>query len=178
MAIAKREDLSPMSIADELHKLQQLYQSGAINNDEYTLAKARLLAGAPEVRPVEAFPAPAPALDPAVREQETRQWAFILHMSVLAGFVIPIAGLVLPIMIWQLKKVELPGIDPHGKNVLNWIISEIIYAVACVILILGIIGIPLLIALAVVAVVFPIVAAIKANNGEVWAYPLAFRFVS
>jgi uncharacterized Tic20 family protein len=39
-----------------------------------------------------------------------------------------------------------------------------------------IIGIPLLVAVAVLSIVFPIVAAIKASNGEVWKYPLTIRF--
>jgi uncharacterized Tic20 family protein len=81
-----------------------------------------------------------------------------------------------PIVIWQLKKVELPGIDPHGKNALNWIISAIIYAVVCVILVFAVIGIPLLIALGAVGIIFPIVAGIKASQGEVWKYPMAISF--
>jgi uncharacterized Tic20 family protein len=80
-------------------------------------------------------------------------------------------------VIWQLKKPELPGIDPHGINVINWIISLIIYSVGSVILVFAVIGIPMLMVLGVLAVVFPIVAAIKANHGEVWKYPLSFSFV-
>jgi uncharacterized Tic20 family protein len=38
------------------------------------------------------------------------------------------------------------------------------------------IAIPLLIALGVIGIIFSIVAAIKANNGEVWKYPLAITF--
>jgi len=166
-----------MNLADELQKLQQLHQSGAITDDEFALAKAKLLSGPPEFQPGAAGPPEATILSPAAREQQTRQWALFLHLSVLAGFVVPLAGLVVPIVIWQLKKDELPGIDAHGKNALNWIISEIIYAVICLILVLAVIGIPLLIALAVVGVVFPIMAGIKANNGEVWQYPLAITFL-
>jgi len=40
-----------------------------------------------------------------------------LHFSLLAGYVVPIAGLIAPIIIWQLKKNELPGLDEHGKVV-------------------------------------------------------------
>lgn len=58
-----------------------------------------------------------------------KQWAMFLHFSILAGFVIPIAGLIVPIIIWQIKKTELPEIDAHGKVVANWIISAIIYGV-------------------------------------------------
>ncbi len=87
----------------------------------------------------------------------------------------PIAGVVVPILIWQLKKAELPGLDVHGKNAVNWMISALIYAVVCVILTFVIIGGPLLIVLCVLGVVFPIIAAIKANNGEVWQYPLTIQ---
>src|SRR5207248_4635078 len=56
------------------------------------------------------------ALPISAQEQQTRQWALFLHLSILAGFVVPFAGLIVPIVIWQLKKAELPGIDVHGKN--------------------------------------------------------------
>jgi uncharacterized Tic20 family protein len=166
-----------MNVADELHKLQQLHQSGALNDDEFALAKARLLNGPPEVQPGMDAPLEANEVRFVTQEEQTRQWACFLHLSILAGFVVPFAGLVVPIVIWQLKKAELPGIDVHGKNALNWILSKLIYVAVCALLILVIIGIPLLIALGVVAVIFPIVAAIKANNGEVWKYPLAIPFL-
>ena len=110
-------------------------------------------------------------------ERETRQWAFFLHLSVLAGFVVPIAGFVAPIVIWQLKKDDLPGIDAHGKNVVNWLISKLIYVVVSVVLLLAVIGFVLLPVVLVLGIVFPIMGAVKANNGEVWKYPLAIRFL-
>ena len=100
-----------------------------------------------------------------------------MHLSVLAGYAVPIAGIVVPIAIWQMKKDSLPNIDAHGKNAVNWIISLILYLVVSAILAIVVIGVPLLFALAVVAVVFPIVAAIKANNGEVWKYPMSISFL-
>jgi uncharacterized Tic20 family protein len=165
-----------MDIANELQKLQQLHQSGALTDDEFAFAKAKLLSERSESQPAAAA-SKLPDVSSEAQEQRTRQWGLLLHLSVLAGFVVPIAGLVVPIVIWQLKKDSLPGIDTHGKNAVNWIISAIIYAVVGVILVFVIIGIPLLIALGVVGVIFPIVAAIKANNGEVWKYPLAITFL-
>ena len=100
-----------------------------------------------------------------------------LHLSQLAGFVLPLAGLIVPILIWQIKKVELPGIDVHGKIVVNWIISAVLYGIGCVILLFVLVGIPLLLALLILAVVFPIVGGIKANNGETWKYPLSIAFL-
>jgi uncharacterized Tic20 family protein len=120
---------------------------------------------------------PMPNLVTGTREEQVRQWAFFLHISQLAGIVLPVAGLVVPILIWQLKKEEFPELDRHGKNALNWIISELIYAFACAVLALLLVGIPLLLALAVVGIAFPIMAAVKAQNGEEWRYPLAIEFI-
>lgn len=165
-----------MNLADELQKLEQLHRSGAINDEEFALAKAKLLNGPAEVSPAEAGPLGVFGMDAAAEEQQTRQWAFLLHLSILAGFVVPVAGLVVPIVIWQLKKTELPGIDIHGKNAVNWIISKIIYTVVCILLTFVLIGIPLLIVLFVLAICFPVIAAIHANSGRVWKYPLAIPF--
>ena len=111
-------------------------------------------------------------------EQQTRQWAMFLHFSLLAGFIIPIAGIAVPIVIWQIKKNELPEIDVHGKVVVNWLLSALIYGVIGGILVFVLIGIPLLMALAALCVVFPIIGGIKANTGEVWKYPLSITFLS
>ena len=162
-----------MTIADELQKLEQLHRSGVLFDEEFAKAKAALLCGPPPAPP-QAGPA---AADPAAIDRQTRQWAMFLHLSLLAGFIVPLGGLVLPIVIWQIKKAELPGIDVHGKIVVNWIISKFLYAVGCVILVLAIVGIPLLIALMVLMVVFPIIGAVKANDGKVWKYPLSIPFL-
>jgi uncharacterized Tic20 family protein len=110
-------------------------------------------------------------------EQQTRQWALFLHLSQLAGYIIPMAGLIVPIVIWQVKKTEMPGLDAHGKVVTNWIISALIYAAVSIILMFVLIGVPLLIAVAILGVIFPIIGGIKASNGEVWPYPLTIKFL-
>ena len=108
---------------------------------------------------------------------QPRQWAMFLHLSLLAGFIIPLAGLAVPIVIWQMKKAEIPEIDAHGKVVVNWLISSVIYFAAGVVLTFLVIGVPILLVLSVLAVVFPIIGGIKANNGEVWKYPLSINFL-
>ena len=106
-----------------------------------------------------------------------KQWAMILHLSLLAGFIIPFAGFVAPILIWQLKKKDIPELDAHGKVVLNWIISALIYGFVCFLLMFIVIGIPLLIVLGIVCVAFPIIGGIKANDGQLWKYPLSIQFL-
>jgi len=111
-------------------------------------------------------------------EISARQWGLVIHLSVLAGYVLPLAGFIAPVLIWQLKKHDHPMIDAHGKNVANWLLSLLIYgAVACVLMFL-LIGIPLLWLLGILNIVFAIVGGIKANDGVVWAYPFTIRFLS
>jgi len=115
-----------------------------------------------------AAPEPAEALN---RDRETNQWAMFIHFSILAGWVVPLAGLIVPILIWQMKKDELPGIVPHAHIVLNWIASSLVYAMICFILIFVLIGIPALIALGIVTIIFSVVGGLKANDGIIWEYP-------
>jgi uncharacterized Tic20 family protein len=103
--------------------------------------------------------------------EETRKWAMFLHLSVFAGYVVPLAGFIAPIVIWQLKKKEMPELDAHGKVVVNFLISMIIYSVIAGILTLLLIGFLLIAVLVIVGVAFPIIGGIKANNGELWPYP-------
>ncbi|MFO0939718.1 MAG: DUF4870 domain-containing protein [Pirellulales bacterium] len=110
-------------------------------------------------------------------DQETRTWAMLLHFSVFAGYVVPFAGLIAPILIWQLKKQQLPAIDAHGKEVVNFLISMFIYGVVAGVLSAFLIGIPILIALLIAGVVLPIMAGIKANNGEFFRYPWMIRLL-
>jgi uncharacterized Tic20 family protein len=90
---------------------------------------------------------------------------------------LPVVGWLAPVLIWQLKKDELPGLDAHGRVVVNWLISEIIYAVVCGLLCFVCVGIPLLVVLGIIGIVFPIIGGVKAQNGEAWSYPGSIRFL-
>lgn len=160
-----------MNVGDELERLHQLHQAGGLSDEEFAKAKASLLNSSPSKS------SPVIIKDEAGTELQTRQWGLFLHLSLLAGFVVPILGLVAPVVIWQMKKTELPGLDVHGKIVMNWIISLLLYGVVSCLLIVVLVGIPLLIALGLVALIFPIIGGIKANNGEVWDYPLSIAFL-
>lgn len=109
------------------------------------------------------------------RDRDARQWAMFLHLSLLAGFVVPVAGWVAPIVIWQIKKDELPGIDEHGRIVVNWMISAAIYFFVAFLLIFIVVGIPIMAVLGIITVVFPVIGGIKASKGEIWPYPMSLR---
>ena len=158
-----------MSTADELQKLVELHHSGALSESEFAQAKAKLLGNdQPQATQVAA---------PAEREQQVRQWSLFLHLSQLAGVLLPLAGLIAPIVLWQVKKDELPELDAHGKVIANWIISELIYGFVFFLLTFVLIGVPLLLVLSFLSIIFPVIGAIKANNGELWRYPLSLSFI-
>lgn len=102
----------------------------------------------------------------------------ILHLSVLTGLAVPLAGWIAPIAIWQIKKDEFPDLDEHGKNVTNFLLSLLIYTIVSALLCIIVIGIPLLLAVAAIHIIFPIIAGLKASNGETWKYPLTITFIS
>jgi uncharacterized Tic20 family protein len=108
---------------------------------------------------------------------EQKQTGLFLHLSQLLNFIIPFAGVVAPIVIWQVKKDEMPALDAHGKMVANWLISCLIYFAVSFVLAFVLIGFLGFIALGIMGVVFPIIGGIKANNGELWEYPLTIKFL-
>lgn len=110
--------------------------------------------------------------------KEEQNWAMWLHLSQLAGYVlIPVVGLVAPIAIWSMKRAESPFVDQNGKVVINWLLSALIYFAVGVVLSFVLIGLLILIPMYVIGMVFPIIGAIKAAQGETWSYPLTIRFL-
>lgn len=101
-------------------------------------------------------------------------YLMLMHFSQFAGAIVPLAGFVVPIIMWTTQKDQNPNVDLHGKNILNAIISYAIYAV---VLTITIIGIPVAIVLGALFAVFVIIAALKANSGEYWKYPFTIQFI-
>lgn len=104
-------------------------------------------------------------------------YCMLIHLSQLASIVIPGLGFILPIVMWASNKDKHEAIDIHGKVTINWLISLFIYSVICGILVFIIIGIFGLALLALLNIIFAIVAAVKANDGQVWVYPLSITFL-
>ena len=108
---------------------------------------------------------------------DERQMGMFLHLSrLLDAFVFPI-GAIVTIVLWQTQKDKTPALDAHGKMVTNWLISSVIYGVISFILMFVLIGFLTGLALWIMMIVFPIIGGIKANNGELWEYPLTIKFL-
>lgn len=113
----------------------------------------------------------------SLQTAEQKQTGMFLHLSQLLNMIIPLAGVVVPIVIWQMKKDETPALDAHGKMVVNWLISSLIYWVVSGVLAIVLIGFLGMLALVIMGIVFPIIGGVKANNGELWEYPLTIKFL-
>ncbi len=169
-----------MTLADELQKLQSLHDQGALTSEELQVAKAKVLAGQPQGDGWnDGWGEGHGSAQPRVvggRTHDVRQWALFLHLSQFAGFVIPLGGMILPIVLWQMKKEEWPEIDLHGRAIMNWILSEILYLLICLPLCIVLIGFPLMGLVLLAGLIFPIVGALKANEGILWKYPASIPF--
>lgn len=108
---------------------------------------------------------------------ESRQWGMFAHLAALAGFVIPFGNLIGPLIIWQVKKDEMPFVADQGKESLNFQITVTIAAIVCVVLMVVLIGALLLPLVGLAALVFVVIAAVKANQGEAYRYPVTLRLI-
>jgi len=114
--------------------------------------------------------------------KDARMWAMICHLSALAGFVVPMIGnIVAPLIVWQIKKEEFPFVDEQGKEAVNFQISMSLYmlisAPIWILLSFVCIGVLIPVAISIVDLIFLLIAAVKANDGHHYRYPLTIRFI-
>ncbi|HAV61784.1 MAG TPA: DUF4870 domain-containing protein [Verrucomicrobiales bacterium] len=109
---------------------------------------------------------------PPVIDSNDKLWVVLCHLSTFLG-----VALLLPLVVYLVKKDDSEFVRWHAKEALNFHLSLLIYAIVSFLLVLVVIGVFLLIALGITAIVLAIIAAIKASNGERYAYPLTIRFV-
>jgi uncharacterized Tic20 family protein len=111
--------------------------------------------------------------------RQDRKLIVITHLSQLVPLFIGFGSLVLPLILWITQKEKIYAMDAHGKQILNFQLSLIIYMIICIPLIL-LFGLGLLgfIILGISAIIYPIINAIRANKGEETSYPLSLNFIS
>jgi len=114
---------------------------------------------------------------PLKPSQQARQWAMLCHLAAFAGLVVPFGNLLGPLIVWQLKKDIDPFVDAQGKEALNFQITITIAMLICIVLTIVIIGGLLAPIVGLLNVIFCIIAAVKANNGEAYRYPFALRLI-
>jgi uncharacterized Tic20 family protein len=119
-------------------------------------------------------PPPPSSASPSAEE---KQWALFAHLSALIGFIIPFGSIIGPLIIWQIKKNEMPFVDDQGKEALNFQITMAIAVIVCIVLMVVLIGFLLIWIVGLLDLIFIIIAALAANNGQAYRYPITLRLV-
>jgi len=108
-------------------------------------------------------------------DPEERTLAAITHLSGLAGYLIPLGGIVVPIVIWVAKS-DSRMISSIAKQAIVLNVVVFLAVMAAALLMLTVVLIPLVIllwiALGLAAIVLPIVGAVKAADGTYYRYPV------
>lgn len=112
-------------------------------------------------------PPPAQPLSPT----DERMWSTLIHVG---GIVL---GVIAPLVGYLVLKDRSPFVAANSRNALNFQITVLIgYAIGSVLTFI-LIGVLVLLAVWVLSIVFSILAAVAANRGEVYRYPLTIQFI-
>jgi uncharacterized Tic20 family protein len=103
---------------------------------------------------------------------DERLWATLSHVGAL------LVGFLAPLVIYLVYKDRSPFIRSHAAQALNFHIMLFLGFVVTWMLTLVLVGMLLLPLLVVLAITMPIVAAVAANHGETYSYPLTPQMVS
>ena len=137
--------------------------------------------------------------------QNEKTTAALLHLSAFAKYLIPFAGIVVPLIIWQTKKHQSQYVDENGKSVVNFHLSILAYSIVIAIVVgiffigsivnyieienaggdvipidlitVGIIGASVLGIWTIAEFVLVILGTVRANEGTVYKYPLTINFI-
>ena len=60
------------------------------------------------------------------------QLIVITHLSQLVTFVIGFGSLILPLVLWLMNKDKIYHMNEHGKEIVNFQLSLIVYSIICV----------------------------------------------
>ena len=123
-------------------------------------------------------PPPADYASGSTASKDERMWATFCHLAGLVGFL----G---PLIVWLIKKNELPSVDVHGKASLNFQLTVLIAALAggaaafvlsffCI----GWLLFPVMVLIGLAGIVFAVIAGIKANDGQDYKYPFSLTLIN
>lgn len=119
---------------------------------------------------------------------DEKTWSLMLHLSLLAHLVVPYLSILVTVFMWLHKKDQSRYIDDHGREAINFHISLLIYSIALP-LAVGLFGlitcgvgllliIPAALLPYVLGLVGMVMAAMAANRGEYFRYPMTIRFLT
>ena len=112
-----------------------------------------------------------------MEEKEIKNYLMFMHLSQLTIFFIPLGNIIIPLLMWVMRKDEHPDIDRHGKDILNFEISITIYLLISAVLLLLVVGLLLLILIGLYQLVIIIVNTVKVAQGNDYHYNFTINFI-
>jgi len=118
-------------------------------------------------------------LPPGFPSTSERNWAVFCHLGGFAVYLLPFAlgNVVVPLVLWMMKRHDSAFVDGHGREALNFQISVTLYGIAIGLLAWVLIGFLLIVPLAVFQFVLMVIASVRASQGEPYRYPLTIRLI-
>ena len=106
-----------------------------------------------------------------------RNYSIFMHLSPMVMTIIQAwpLGLVVPLVLWLVRRKQSAFNDDHGREVINFSLSFLLWHVICAITVIGLIFWPVL---WIIAIVNNIRGAIAASRSEYFRYPMTLRFLS
>lgn len=130
-------------------------------------------------------PATLPPAVPSATSADERNLGMLCHLlGIIASYTIGL-GFVGPLILWLIKKDTSAFIDHHGKESLNFQLT-VMLAVFCLgaaafvlfFVGIGILLIPVIFIVCILALIAEIIACLAASRGEWHRYPCSIRFLS
>ena len=107
---------------------------------------------------------------------DERTWGMVAHLAPFAGALVglPFLG---PLVVFLIYKDRSTFVRQNAAESLNFQLTLLIGYLISAVLVLVIVGFFTAAIIAIASIVLQILAAVAANRGEVYRYPLTIRFV-
>ncbi|HYH55587.1 MAG TPA: DUF4870 domain-containing protein [Anseongella sp.] len=102
---------------------------------------------------------------------DERLFALFAHLGTI------ISSFLIPLIIWIVKKDDSKFVDHHGKEALNFQITIFLGYIVGGILAILVVGLFIILACWILSLVCAVMAAVKANEGKEYRYPLSWRII-
>ena len=110
--------------------------------------------------------------------QDERNLALAAHLGTFAGYLFPFANLIVPIVIYAMKKDESAYVRTHAAESINFQIIITIASIVASVLMFVLIGCFILPVILILDIVFVIMASMAASRGELYKYPMTPAMVT
>ena len=134
-------------------------------------------------------PSEPPVQPPLPGGADVKTWAMLCHLLALAGLVCPFGNIIGPLVVWLVKKDQMPIVNDQGKESLNFQITVAIAVLVGFVAVSILSAIPVIgwifaiifwipvAAIGIYALVMVIMASVKANEGGAYHYTISLRLI-